>query len=542
MSRKSSTRIVLGQINPVVGDIEANQNKIIEAAFQAIKQWQADLILLPELCLSGYPPEDLLFRQEFLQQIKTSIKAIKKKNLNIVIVFGAPVIMKNGLVNAAVVVRPNQDNIYYAKQKLPNYGVFDEQRYFVSSESAKVFELNGFIFGLSVCEDIWFSEPTFQAVQAGAEIMLNINASPYHRSKTTDRIHQVTQRIAETSVPVCYVNQVGGQDELVFDGHSFVLDKNQQLKIMAAGHEEQLAAIELTPDGDIIALSESVEQETDTVQLYQSLVLATHDYVVKNGFDGVLLGLSGGIDSALVLAIAVDALGAEQVQAVMMPYQYTSKMSLTDAAKQAETMQVKYSQIPIHQVVEAFMAALKSEFSGLKRDTSEENIQARSRGVILMALSNKLGKMLLTTGNKSEMAVGYATLYGDMAGGFAPLKDVSKMRVYELARYRNTLSPVIPERVIERPPSAELAPDQIDSDSLPAYEILDQILERYIEMDQSITEIIQAGFTEHEVRRVTRLVDINEYKRRQSPPGVRVSSKAFGKERRYPISSGFRSR
>jgi NAD+ synthase (glutamine-hydrolysing) len=355
-----------------------------------------------------------------------------------------------------------------------------------------------------------------------------------------DRVQQVRQRVSENKVPVCYTNLVGGQDELVFDGHSFALDAAGEITVMDKGFEENLSVIDFSEDGSLTAKTALIPEDKGIAQLYSALVLATRDYVTKNGFKNVVLGLSGGIDSGLVLAIAVDALGADAVQAIMMPYHYTSDMSRNDAAEQARLLGISFSEIAISGPVEAFMQALESEFSGLESDVTEENLQARSRGVILMAVSNKKGAMLLTTGNKSEMSVGYATLYGDMAGGFAPLKDVSKLNVFALARYRNTISQAIPQRVIDRPPSAELAPDQKDEDSLPPYEILDPILQMYIERDLSVAEIVQQGYAEETVRRVAWLVDVNEYKRRQSPPGVRVTQRAFGKERRYPITSGFK--
>ncbi|MCK4710415.1 MAG: NAD+ synthase, partial [Gammaproteobacteria bacterium] len=417
---------------------------------------------------------------------------------------------------------------------------FDEQRYFKPGKKPCVVDIKGVKLGITVCEDIWFSQPVALSVESGAQVILNLNASPFHASKTTDRVLQVKQRVAENQVPIFYVNMVGGQDELVFDGHSFVVDANQQLTLEARGFAECLLLADVDLNGVVKPVSETVPESSNLQQLYDALVLATHDYVIKNGFKKVVLGLSGGIDSALVLAIAVDALGGDAVQAIMMPYHYTAEMSKTDAAEQAGMLNVNYSEIAISDPVEAFMTVLEGEFSGLGKDVTEENLQARSRGVILMAISNKKGAMLLTTGNKSEMSVGYATLYGDMAGGFAPLKDVSKLNVFALANYRNSIRPAIPQRVIDRPPSAELAPDQKDEDSLPPYEVLDPILEMYIEQDLSVADIISNGFDEEAVKRVTWLVDMNEYKRRQSPPGVRVTQRAFGKERRYPITSGFK--
>jgi len=538
MTDSSSLRIALAQINPLVGDVAGNAARILEFARRA-RQQGADLVVYPELALTGYPPEDLLFRDQFLDQVEAAIEQLRRDNPGLTLVIGSPRRAAGELFNAALLLQPGQAPRWYHKQRLPNYGVFDEQRYFAAGSEPCVFELAGRRVGVSVCEDIWYPEPAAQAREAGAELIVNLNASPFHASKPAERMAQVSERVAETGLPVCYVNLVGGQDELVFDGQGFVMDGSGEVVLRQPAFEESLDLL-CWSGNELIALSDSADELPELEQLYRALVLATRDYVTKNGFDKVVLGLSGGIDSALVLAIAVDALGAGAVQAVMMPYRYTADISKTDAARQAAQLGVRYSEIPIEKPVQAFLEVLADEFEGLGRDVTEENLQARSRGVILMAISNKKGAMLLTTGNKSEMSVGYATLYGDMAGGFAPLKDVSKLRVYALARWRNRQGEAIPERVIERPPSAELAPGQKDEDSLPPYELLDPILERYIEQDQSVQDIIAAGFDPQIVRRVAWLVDVNEYKRRQAPPGVRVTRRAFGKERRYPITSGFR--
>ncbi len=540
MNQPSTLRIALAQINPVVGDVSGNAVRILASAEQALSEFAADIVVFPELALTGYPPEDLLFRPQFVEQVESAVESIATNNPGLCVVFGAVQRMQDCLFNCAVTLLPDHPVEYYAKQYLPNYGVFDEQRYFIPGHEACVIDVQGFRLGVTVCEDIWYPHPAQQAVEQGAQLILNLNASPFHSSKVPERLQQVRQRVAENGVPVCYVNLVGGQDELVFDGHSFVMDAAGEQLLMAPGFVEDLAVFELDRPRTVRAITTTTALQSDLAQLYYALVLATHDYVGKNGFERVVLGLSGGIDSALVLAIAVDALGADAVQAVMMPYEYTSEISRSDGAAQARTLGVEYSQIPIVEPVQAFMQVLAQEFSGLGRDVTEENLQARSRGVILMAISNKKGAMLLTTGNKSEMSVGYATLYGDMAGGFAPLKDVSKLRVFALANYRNGIGAVIPQRVIDRPPSAELAPDQKDEDSLPPYEILDPILEMYIEQDRSVEEIVRQGYDSEVVKRVTWLVDVNEYKRRQSPPGVRVTRRAFGKERRYPITSRFR--
>ena len=539
MTAKSTPlRIALAQLNPLVGDVAGNAQRILDTAARALEHG-AGLVIYPELALTGYPPEDLLFRRQFLDQCEQALARIERENPGLALVIGAPRREGGRLFNSAMVLQPGQPLRYYDKQCLPNYGVFDEQRYFEAGNEASVVEIGGRRIGLSVCEDIWYPEPARQARDAGAELILNLNASPFHASKTAERMAQVSERVAETGLPVCYVNLVGGQDELVFDGQGFVMDANGEVVLRQRGFEESLDLV-CWQDNELIALGESAVERPELEQLYRALVLATRDYVTKNGFERVVLGLSGGIDSALVLAIACDALGPQAVQAVMMPYRYTADISKSDAAQQAEMLGVAYSEIPIEKPVQAFLDVLSKEFEGLGRDVTEENLQARSRGVILMAISNKKGSMLLTTGNKSEMSVGYATLYGDMAGGFAPLKDVSKLRVYALARWRNGQGPAIPERVIERPPSAELAPGQKDEDSLPPYEIRDPILERDIEQDKSVEEIIAEGYDADTVRRVAWLVDVNEYKRRQTPPGVRVTRRAFGKERRYPITSGFR--
>jgi len=535
----SNLRICLAQINPKVGDIEGNVALIVDAAHQALNSFHADVVIFPELALTGYPPEDLLFRPQFLQQVDAAMAAIDQRNPGVCLVYGSVRREQDCLYNCAVVSRPANDPLFYYKRYLPNYGVFDERRYFIPGSQPCVFDVKGIRLGLTVCEDIWFPQPAADSVAQGAQLLLNLNASPFHESKVSERIEQVRQRVRETHVPVCYVNMLGGQDELVFDGHSFVIDGEQQLVTLMQGFEVDLGAVDISP-GAVEALTDMAPERSKLSQLYSALVLATRDYVLKNGFKKVVLGLSGGIDSALVLCIAVDALGPDAVQAIMMPYAYTSEMSQSDAAEQARALGVQFSQIPINRPVQAFLDSLVDEFTGLGRDVTEENLQARSRGVILMAVSNKKGAMLLTTGNKSEMSVGYATLYGDMAGGFAPLKDVSKLKVYALSEYRNSLGLVIPQRVIERPPSAELAPDQKDEDSLPPYEVLDPILEMYIEKDMSVEEIVRQGYAESDVTRVAWLVDVNEYKRRQAPPGVRVTTRAFGKERRYPITSGFK--
>jgi len=533
--------IALAQLNTLVGDIPGNTQRVLQYAQRALDA-QADVVVFPELTLTGYPPEDLLLRPSLDVRIERALSELQAANLSIAIVVGYPKRIHNTLFNMAGVIQSGKLVAEYAKQCLPNYQVFDEKRYFAAGNQACVFELKGVLTALTICEDIWHPEPMAQAKAAGAALMLNLNASPYHQGKQLEREAVVAARAREGNMPVAYVNLVGGQDELVFDGGSVLIDALGQTQYRAPAYLEDLflARIELgnnrlsIPAQTITPISDNLES------VYQALVLGMRDYVNKNRFKGVVLGLSGGIDSALTLAMAVDALGAERVEAVMMPFRYTSELSKDDAAEQAKRMGVKYSSISIEPMYEAFMAQLAEEFVGTKRDTTEENLQARCRGVLLMAISNKKGFLVLTTGNKSEMAVGYSTLYGDMAGGFDALKDVPKTLVFALAKYRNTLGEVIPTTVITRPPSAELAPDQKDEDSLPPYSILDQILALYVEHDLSAEAIIAKGFARDQVERVVRLVDVNEYKRRQAPIGVRITQRGFGRDRRYPITSGWK--
>jgi NAD+ synthase (glutamine-hydrolysing) len=520
--------IALAQLNLWVGDIDGNVDKILESAHTALAQG-ASLLATPELALIGYPPDDLLLRTgmpdaiaEGLQRLKTLLPS------GITVIVGYPEYAQDGLYNAATVLRDGQQIAHYRKQQLPNYGVFDERRHFKAGSQPCVFAWQGKQVGLTICEDAWFAHPTLQAKAAGAELLININASPYEQDKAAQRLHVLQQRVEEVGLPLFYVNCVGGQDEVVFDGGSLALDADGEVTFRAPQCVEEvfvLPAAGIAPEMPSIAV------------LYDALVLATRDYVQRNGFPGVLLGLSGGIDSALVAAIAVDALGADKVWCVSMPSRYTLEMSNDDARIQCERTGCRYEVLPIEAPFSAFNETLADLFAGKKVDLTEENLQSRCRGVLLMALSNKFGHMVLTTGNKSEMAVGYATLYGDMCGGFAPLKDVYKTTVFDLCRYRNSMGEVIPVRVIERPPSAELRPDQKDSDSLPPYEVLDAILQQYIEGHRSIEEIIALGFAESTVRRVAALVRRAEYKRRQAPPGPKVTARAFGRERRYPITA-----
>ena len=530
-------KIALAQLNFTVADVSGNSAKILAAIAQAQEQL-ADVIVFSELCVTGYPPEDLLFRADFIAQVQAAVLEIAVQVHGITAVIGYPQRQGSGLYNAAGVLQDGQVSAEYHKNALPNYGVFDEQRYFNASSRTTLFTVKDTKLALTICEDIWQAGIIEKNCLAGADIILTLNASPFHAGKVYQREEIICRQLHNANVSLVYVNQIGGQDELIFDGASFVANSRGEVVFRAAEFVEQLSIIEFIDKQPVKA--EIAAYYQPVVSEYQALVLGIKDYVRKNGFQGAILGLSGGIDSALVLALAVDALGAEQVEAVLMPSRYTQDMSVTDAVLEAQALGVKHHNIPIEPAVNAFAEMLTPLFAGSRKDTTEENIQARCRGVLLMAISNKQGKLLLTTGNKSEMSVGYATLYGDMAGGFAPLKDVYKCLVYQLAEYRNSLAPVIPQRVISRPPSAELAPDQKDEDSLPPYPVLDPILELYIEQDYSAAEILAQGFALADVNRAIALVDRNEYKRRQSPPGIRITPRAFGRDRRYPISSAYR--
>ena len=526
----------------LVGDVAGNAQRIVAAAERACSELSTDLLVLPELTLSGYPPEDLLFHRGFRVAIEKGMATLKTARASCGFLVGFPEYAGAQIFNSAALIETGEVRATHRKSCLPNYKVFDEKRYFKAGGQPTVVDYRGFRIGVLVCEDIWEPEPAQLARSAGAEMFVVLNASPYEIHKQRNREDIVGRCVKELGLPVVYVNMLGGQDELVFDGNSFVMDGAGKIVMRAPPFEEGLYPIEFERiDGVVRPVPTTVTPELgDAESVYRALVLGVRDYVGKHGFPGVVMGLSGGIDSALTLAIAVDALGKDRVHAVMMPSPYTSQISLDDARGQAEILGVKYSVLPIGEMMKATEATLAAEFAGRKPDTTEENIQSRCRMVLLMGISNKTGKMLLTTGNKSEMAVGYATLYGDMAGGFAPIKDCSKLLVYRLAEYRNTLAPVIPRRVIDRPPSAELRPDQKDSDSLPPYEVLDPILEAFIEQDLSVDEICARGFDRATVGRVLDLVKRNEYKRRQAPPGVRVSRRAFGRDWRYPITSGYR--
>lgn len=535
-------KIALAQVDLAVGDVSGNTRKIIEFAERARTSLQADLVVFPELSVCGYPPEDLLFHAGLRSRTEQAVVDIRDAVRGVAVLIGFPEYIDDRIYNSCAVFADGELLAAYRKQLLPNYRVFDEERYFTAGKEAAVFRLSGIALGLTICEDVWRPGPIAQSRSAGAECVIAINGSPYELGTQKRREKSVRERIGESRVPVLYLNTVGGQDELVFDGGSFAMDGNGELRFRAPAFEEGLYDIELTAGAEGVAVADApvAEHLGTEASVYAALVTGTRDYVDKHGFPGVVVGLSGGIDSALVLAVACDALGADRVRAVMMPFRYTSNMSQEDAAQQAATLGVRYDVIPIAPIYDATVNQLQPLFEGREEDVTEENIQARIRGLLLMALSNKTGRMLLTTGNKSEMAVGYATLYGDMAGGFAPIKDCAKTLVYKLARYRNTLGEVIPGRVITREPSAELRADQKDSDSLPDYDILDPILAAFIEEDLSVDEITERGFERDVVIQVLEMVKRNEYKRRQAPPGIRISSRAFGRDWRYPITSGYR--
>jgi NAD+ synthase (glutamine-hydrolysing) len=562
MSKRIAVKVALAQINATVGDLAGNAQRIADAARRAYAQG-ARLVLTPELALCGYPPEDLLLRDSFMHACARQIEQLAAElsdcdGLHVVVghphQFGArgdlrsPSYAVPQRFNAASVLAGGRIVATYCKRELPNYQVFDERRYFASGrdagQAAVVFEVGGWRFGLAICEDAWFDEPAQGAKAAGAEVLCVLNASPFHLAKIAEREVRMAQRARAVGMPLLYCHLVGGQDEVVFDGASFALDAQGRVAARAPMFDAALCVVELGADGAIageVVGAPGVEQ-----QAWSALVTGVRDYIGKNGFPGVIIGLSGGIDSALVLAIAVDALGADKVRCVMMPSPYTADISSLDARDMADRLGVRYDEISIVPIFDAFRASLAAEFAGLAEDATEENIQARIRGTLLMALSNKFGAIVLTTGNKSEMATGYCTLYGDMAGGFAVIKDVTKTLVYRLARWRNSQAraqgrEVIPERIITRAPSAELRPDQTDQDSLPPYEVLDEILRRYMEEDQSSAEIVAAGFAPAVVEQVTRLIKINEYKRRQAPVGIRITHRSFGKDWRYPITSKYRA-
>ena len=549
-------KLCIAQLNFVVGDTAGNAQKIVAAARAAYAQG-ARLVLTPELSICGYLAEDLFLRPAFIAACDDAVKTVARelaglKGLHVVVghPMGGDIRSKSVQVqrrfNAASVVSEGRVLETYAKRELPNYQVFDERRYFTPGQGICVFQVEGVSVGLLICEDAWFDEPGLLAKEAGAEMLAVINASPFHVGKGGERVERMAERARALEVPVIYAHLVGGQDEVVFDGASFAVDAEGALVGRAPGFQEDLFMVQADrEEGRVRLAAHLVHERSPEADLWDALVLGVRDYIGKNGFPGVLLGLSGGIDSALVLAIAVDALGRDKVRTLMMPSPYTADISWIDARDMAHRLGVRYDEISIVPEFEAFKASLAHEFKGLPEDTTEENIQARIRGVLLMALSNKFGSIVLTTGNKSEMATGYCTLYGDMAGGFAVIKDLLKTTVFRLARWRNIHDPYgtgispIPERIITRPPSAELRPGQVDQDSLPPYEVLDAILERYMEDDQGVEEIIAAGFERAVVERVARLIRVNEYKRRQAPVGIRVTHRSFGKDWRYPITGKF---
>lgn len=532
-------KLAIAQINSVLGDLPGNVARIVQYAEQAQSQG-ARLLLTPELSLCGYSPEDLLLRDGFYLACAQALDELAGKLPDIAVVVGHPLERDGQRYNAASLLRGGRVEATYLKYELPNYSVFDEERYFSHGTEPCVFELGGVSFGLNICADIWAQEAARRAHEAGAQVLLVLNASPYAMGKQASRQREICARIIETGMSVVYANLVGGQDEVVFDGNSFAMDGEGRLTAQAGAFEEQLLMLELR-DG-LRPVGERAEPMSEEADVYRALCLGVRDYIGKNRFPGVLLGMSGGIDSALTLAVAVDALGADKVHAVMMPSAYTAQISLDDSREMVKTLGVRYDEFPISPMLQSYLDTLQPTFAGRAEDTTEENLQARIRGTLLMAMSNKFGSLVLTTGNKSEMAVGYATLYGDMAGGFAVLKDVCKTLVYRLARYRNTLGAAIPERIITRPPSAELRADQTDQDSLPPYDVLDAILQAYVEQDRSIPEIVAQGFAEADVRRVVHLIRISEYKRRQSAVGIRVTERGFGKDWRYPITVRYQDR
>ena len=538
-----SLRLVLAQTNQLVGAIENNTGEIIQAVAKARDELGAALVIFPELTITGYPPEDLLLRPALAQQVQHAIQSLLPHTRGVSVIIGYPYRQPAGLYNAAAFISDGRVIKTYYKQNLPNYGVFDEARYFIPGNDFCSIDVNGLPAVISICEDIW-SDPFAERLRKiDARLIINLNASPYHFGKLHERQDLLRRRARDTGKAIVYVNAVGGQDELVFDGGSMALDVEGEIVFQAPQFEAGLYPVDLDCAQQRLRFSSPLTSAAPLAQedsIYHSLLLGIRDYVAKNGFRGVVIGLSGGVDSALTLCLAVDALGADEVEALLMPSRYTSDMSMEDSITLADNLGVHHDTLSIEDPFTAFTGVLAPLFRGLPEDATEENIQARCRGILLMAVSNKTGRLVLTTGNKSEMAVGYATLYGDMAGGFAPLKDLSKTMVYRLCEWRNREAEVIPRRILERPPSAELRPEQKDEDSLPPYDILDPVLERYIELDQSPAEIIDAGYDRDTVLMVTRMVDRNEYKRRQAAPGIKISKRAFGRDRRYPITSGYK--
>ena len=536
----NSIKIGIVQENPIVGDISGNTRLAVKA-IRELEKKNPDIILFTEMFLTGYPPEDLLLRDDLLDSIDDAIEELSHVSKNTHLVIGYPRKKGNRLFNTAGVIYKEKLLMEYFKQELPNYRVFDEKRYFTPGKGPGLFEVKGNTLALTVCEDIWHTKAIRQASRRGADLILNLNASPFHRNKSQEREELLKNHADKFQIPIIYANQVGGQDELVFDGASMVVCPNSGLRVQLDSFKVDKRVVEFSVNskGLLETKNTKTENRKDLEDVYDALVLGARDYIKKNGFPGAIIGSSGGIDSALTAAIVADALGPDNVKTYMMPYKYTADMSVEDAQELAHNLGVEHHIIDIENIFDAFYASLQEEFSGKEFDKTEENLQSRCRGVLLMAMSNKTGSLVMTTGNKSETAVGYSTLYGDTAGGFAVLKDVPKTLVYELANYRNLLSKAIPQRIIDRPPSAELAPDQKDTDSLPDYDILDAIIELYVEGDKSRKEIVQQGFDEEVVRRIIRLIDSSEYKRRQGPLGVKITERGFGKDRRYPITNRY---
>ncbi len=533
----------MAQLDFLVGDVEGNMEKIIDYSLRAKNDLQADLVIFPELALTGYPPEDLLFRQAIYERTEQALKSILQQVKGIDVILGYPEKKGEDRFNAACLIQGGEITATYYKACLPNYSVFDEVRYFTAGDQPLVVNYHGLSLGIIICEDLWHKKPLEKTVAEGANFIISLNASPFDSKKHEARLAMLQGRARESLVPILYLNCVGGQDELVFDGGSLVLSSDGVIHQRGPFYKEQLIPVDITyePGTHDITISDQpiLKLLSQEERIYGALVCGVRDYIEKNNFPSAIVGLSGGIDSALTLAIAVDAIGADRVSGILMPSRYTSEMSNEDALKQAALMNVKTSTIPIEEMFNNFVTTLTAEFQGPPNSVTQQNLQARCRGLILMGISNNCGALVLSTGNKSEISVGYCTLYGDMVGGFSVLKDIPKTLVYQLANYRNKIQPVIPERVITREPSAELAPNQKDQDTLPPYSILDQILELYVEQDESVKTIVAKGFDEGVVKKVVLLVDKSEYKRRQAPPGVRVTRRAFGRDRRYPITSGY---
>ncbi len=540
----NSSHLSLGivQENPIVGDIKGNLSLATKTIERILSKEKVDVILFTEMFITGYPPEDLILRDDLLAAVETALVELSKISPETHIVMGYPKKVGQNIYNSAGVLHNNEVVLEYHKQELPNYEVFDEKRYFSPGKGPGIFEIGDHKLALTVCEDIWHTKAVRQASRRGADLILNLNASPFHLNKLNERKEMISSHSQKYKLPIVYINQVGGQDELVFDGTSMVMDKNGQQAVQLKKFESESRIVKFKKSkgsGLDILDSDKLQEENELEDVYNALVLGAKDYIEKNGFPGVLIGSSGGIDSALTATIATDAIGPNKVKTYMMPFKFTSDISVHDAEELAKNLKIEHHVLPIKDIYNSFYSTLEEEFTNKEPDITEENLQSRCRGVLLMGLSNKSGDLVLTTGNKSETAVGYSTLYGDTAGGFAVLKDVPKTLVYRLAEYRNTLLKAIPQRIIDRPPTAELSEDQKDSDSLPDYDVLDRIIEMYVEQDESKETIIEQGFNEQTVERVIKLIDFSEYKRRQAPLGVKITPRGFGKDRRYPITNKF---